>query len=231
MAEGGIRLFVETRLAPDLAFPASAAQAHYLDKVMRRETGDPVILFNGTDGEWAGEIASVRRAEVVLRAVRPLRPQSNLRPLTLIFAPLKRDATDLIIQKATELGVTEFQPVVTARSNIPKVNLDRWRAIAIEAAEQCERLELPALHPLATLGQVLGAWPAERKLAACFERSDSAPITARAEGLIVGPEGGFTGAELDVMRRCTFLTPVSLGPLILRAETAAIAGLALLQAH
>ena len=231
MNHGSIRLFVESDLGEGAEAPATSLQAHYLGAVMRRSVGDPIILFNGRDGEWLAHIVVLRRDRATLRALSLIRPQAVERELALIFAPLKRDATDLVVQKATELGATAIHPVLTAHSNTQRVNLDRFRSIAIEAAEQCERLDLPTLHTPVPLQQFLDGWPAAKPVAACFERSGAAAIQARAAGLIVGPEGGFTLTELDVMRRHSFLIPVSLGPRVLRAETAAIAGLALLQSY
>ena len=231
MSTGSIRLYVENDLAPGVELHATSLQAHYLCAVMRRGAGDPIILFNGRDGEWLARIGHIKRDHATLCAESQLRPQVAGLELALVFAPLKRDATDLVIQKATELGATAIHPILTAHSNTQRANLERFRSITIEAAEQCERLDLPTLHSPLPLLQFLSQWPAEKPLAACFERSQSAPIHSRATGLIVGPEGGFTATELDVMRRHSFVIPVSLGPLVLRAETAAIAGLALLQAH
>jgi len=231
MNTGSIRLFVESDLAEGAEAPATSLQAHYLGAVMRRSVGDPIILFNGRDGEWLAHIVLLRRDRATFRALTQLRPQLAERELALVFAPLKRDATDLVVQKATELGATAIHPVLTAHSNTQRVNLERFRSIAIEAAEQCERVDLPTLHTPVPLAQFLDGWPAAKPIAACFERSRSAPIHGTAAGLIVGPEGGFTVTELDVMRRHSFVIPVSLGPRVLRAETAVIAGLALLQAY
>lgn len=240
MTTGTIRLFVESDLFPGADVTATGLQAHYLGAVMRRSAGDPVILFNGRDGEWLARITHLRRDSARFEPEHQTRTQTPLPEKVLAFAPLKRDATDLVVQKATELGVTAIHPVLTARSNTQRVNLERFRAITIEAAEQCERLDLPLLHPPVQLYQFLAAWPAEKPLAACIERLDQPesdqpgsagakpPAIIDAAGLIVGPEGGFTVQELEVLRRHPFLMPVSLGSLILRAETAAIAGLALL---
>ena len=142
---------------------------------------------------------------------------------------LKRDATDLVIQKATELGVSAFLPVFSARTNAARVNLDRLAAIALEAAEQSERLTLPKILPPVPLFDVLANWAPERVLAAAIERGGPAPIPEPAGALLVGPEGGFAPAELDALRAARFVSPICLGPRVLRAETAVIAGLALLQ--
>jgi 16S rRNA (uracil1498-N3)-methyltransferase len=159
------------------------------------------------------------------------RPQAPEGDLWLLFALLKRDTTDLTIEKATELGVSVIQPVITDRTNAARVNEGRLLAIATEAAEQCERLTVPEIRPPRPLAELLASWPAERKLFAAIEREDVGPIqpTADPRALLVGPEGGFTTAELDALRRYPFVTPITLGPLVLRAETACLVGLALLR--
>jgi 16S rRNA (uracil1498-N3)-methyltransferase len=229
---GSIRLFVSPSLAAGAEVAASAAQAHYLAHVMRRTAGDAVVLFNGRDGEWQARIAMLRGDRATLVAEACLRAQAPEADIWLAFAPLKRDATDLVVQKATELGAAALLPVTTARTNTGRINAERLAAIATEAAEQCERLTVPLIRPLADLPALLREWPAERRLVVAMERV-GAPTVAPADrpaGLLVGPEGGFTERELDVLRAHPFVVPASLGPLILRAETAAIVGLALLQA-
>jgi 16S rRNA (uracil1498-N3)-methyltransferase len=227
-----IRLHVEAALAGGAAIEATEGQAHYLSGVMRRAVGDPIHLFNGRDGEWAGRIASLSRGRATLAAETLVREQSGDTDLWLMFGVLKRDATDLVVQKATELGVSTLLPVFTERTNGGRVNLDRLRAIAIEAAEQSERLTVPAVRPAEQLRDSLADWPAGRALFVALERVGTQPLkpSAGSAGLLVGPEGGFGPRDHAVLDRCRFVRPVSLGPRILRAETAAIVGLALLQA-
>jgi 16S rRNA (uracil1498-N3)-methyltransferase len=229
---GSIRLFVTAPLATGAAIAATAGQAHYLGTVMRRAVGDAVVLFNGSDGEWAARLASLRRGVASFVVDDLLRPQVEEPDLWLAFALLKRDATDLVVQKATELGVAALWPVVTARTNAQRVNLERLHAIAIEAAEQSERLTVPCIHEPRPLATLLHAWPAGRCLFVAVEREAAPPIAATNEpaGLLVGPEGGFAPAELAAIQAHPFVTSVTLGPRILRADTAAIAGLARLQA-
>ncbi len=224
-----IRLFVDAALSEGAELPAREGQAHYLSGVLRRGRGDPVVLFNGRDGEWAGEIEAVGKHRATFRATALLRPQSAEPGPWLVFGLLKRDTTDLVVQKATELGAARILPVLTAHGQAHRVNLDRLRAIAMEAAEQCERLTIPDVAEPLNLPELLSNWPADRTLAAAVERIGDAPFPARQGGLLVGPEGGFSAAELDALRRHAFVEPVTLGPRILRAETAAIAGLTLLQ--
>ena len=228
-----IRLFVDTSLHVGGEIDLTAAQAHYLGIVMRRAAGDGVVLFNGADGEWFCRIATLRRGGARLVAGHLLRPQAPEPDLWLLFAPLKREATDLVAQKATELGAAALLPVLTERGNTMRVNERRLAAIATEAAEQCERLTVPRIDAPTGLHDLLARWPSERPLVVAVERA-AAPQIRPATGpaaLLVGPEGGFTPAELDAMRRHPFVHPATLGPRVLRAETAAIVGLALLQAR
>jgi 16S rRNA (uracil1498-N3)-methyltransferase len=229
---GSIRLYVAAPLVAGTTIAASASQAHYLGTVMRRGPGDAVRLFNGRDGEFGARIETIRRDRAPLRVERQLRPQAPEPDLWLVFALLKRDATDLVVQKATELGVAALRPVVTERSNTHRVNTARLAAIAIEAAEQSERLTVPDLHEPRPLDDLLAHWPPARRLYVAAERTNAPRITPSHDpaALLVGPEGGFAPAELDAMQAHPFVTAVSLGPRILRAETACIAGLALLQA-
>jgi 16S rRNA (uracil1498-N3)-methyltransferase len=238
---GSIRLFVSAPLTAGAAIAATPAQAHYLGTVMRRAVGDAVVLFNGRDGEWAAHVSMLRRGDAGFVVERMLRAQASgaqvagaqaAEPdLWLVFALLKRDATDLVVQKATELGVAALWPVLTAHTGAQRVNLDRLHAIATEAAEQSERLTVPAIHEPRPLAALLQSWPAGRRLLVAAERQAVPPIVATTEpaALLVGPEGGFAPVELDGLRRHPLVTMVSLGPRILRAETAAIAGLARLQ--
>ena len=230
---GSIRLYTQAALAEGASVDATAAQAHYLGHVMRRGPGDHVLLFNGRDGEFAARIDTIRRDHAKLRIEHRTRMQEEEADVWLAFALLKRDATDLVARMATELGVAALHPVLTERGNTHRMNPERLAAIATEAAEQSERLTVPALHAPRPLPALLSEWPPERRLFAAIERSDAPRIPSACRvprGLLVGPEGGFTPAELDVLRAHPLVTPVSLGPRILRAETACIAGLALLQA-
>jgi 16S rRNA (uracil1498-N3)-methyltransferase len=232
---GSIRLFVKFALQADAVVPATPGQAHYLANVMRRSVGDEVRLFNGRDGEWTARITGLRKDRGSFAVLVRVREQAPEPDTWLMFAPLRNTATELVVQKATELGCDRIMPVKTERTNAPNLNIARLTAIAIEAAEQCERLTIPEITPVMALKVVLVAWPFDggRPIHAAIERSDAPPlrrIEPRA-ALLVGPEGGFSAAELDDMAAYSFVHPASLGPRILRAETAAIAGLALLQAH
>ncbi len=235
-----VRLFVDAPLSAGAAVAASPGQSHYLAAVMRRRPGDEVRLFNGRDGEWQGRIVSLERGHAQLAMDECIRPQTPGSDLWLVFAMLKRDATDTVVQKATELGVSAICPVLAERSVSLRTNQDRLRAIAIEAAEQSERLTLPDIAPPRPLPQLLADWHSPRILFAAVERLEAPgipstspstiPWTRGPAALLVGPEGGFTPRELDLLRQCPFVTMVSLGPFVLRADTACIAGLAVLQA-
>ncbi len=231
---GSIRLFVTAALRESARIEATPGQAHYLHAVMRRSAGAPVELFNGQDGAWGACITSLRRDQATFDVGHQERAQHAIPDLCLLFAPCKRDAVDLVVQKATELGATRLQPVTTERTQTGRINLDRMRHIAIEAAEQSERLCVPQILPLIRLDQALAHWPPDTLLAVALERGKHPCIALYAEPLsaiLIGPEGGFTLAEIEMLRRPVFVRPVSLGARILRAETAAIAGLALLQAR
>jgi 16S rRNA (uracil1498-N3)-methyltransferase len=226
------RLFVTAPLTAGARVAGSGMQAHYLGRVLRRDSGSPVHLFNGRDGEWAARIATLRRGDTEFAVESQRRPQATEPDLWLAFAPLKRDATDLVVQKATELGASALLPVITEHTNTARLNESRLAAIAIEAAEQCERLTIPTLRAPAKLHDLLATWPADRRIYAAIERANAPHLRSAAglAALLIGPEGGFTPAEVEALHRHPLVTPVSLGPLILRAETACVAGLALLQA-
>jgi 16S rRNA (uracil1498-N3)-methyltransferase len=224
------RIFTDHGLAAGARVTLSAAQAHYLGGVMRRRAGDPVLMFNGRDGEWTGAYQPGKRGEATVTPTTQTRPQTQADGPWLVFTPVKRDATDLIARMATELGAGALLPVLTARSNTHRVNAERLRAIAIEAAEQCERLTLPIIADPVTLDRLLADWPTDRALHAALERTEAPNvIVAGPCALLVGPEGGFTPEEVAAMRRLPFVTPISLGNLILTAETACLAGMVLLR--
>ncbi len=232
MSATSIRLFVEAPLSAGVLVPVSEAQAHYLAKVMRLAPGDTLLVFNGLDGEWQARVEAVGKKEVRLRAQNLIRGQKLEPDCWLCFALLKRQKTDMVVEKATELGVSVIQPVITARTQGDHVNLERLRAIAVEAAEQCERLAVPEIRPPVKLAQLMQAWPEGRALYLADERRTAklARFAAGPAALLIGPEGGFTGEEVEGIGVPPLVTRVSLGARILRAETAAIAGLTLLLA-
>ncbi len=223
------RLFIVDAESPwqeGEAVSLSAGQAHYLGKVMRLQPGDGVVLFNGRDGEWQATVEGLKKNQATVRVTSCLRPQQDTEGVELLFAPLKRDATELLIRMGTELGVTRFRPVLTARTNTHRLNLERLGLIAQEAAEQCERLDVPTLMPLEPLAAVLARWPVRRRLAVALERHGQGGPPAGCDALLIGPEGGFAEEEVQRLSRHEAIQSFSLGPRILRADTAACAALA-----
>ncbi len=232
-----VRLHVEAPLAEGAEIALSAMQANYLGNVMRLKPGDSLLVFNGREGEWSAEISHLRRGGGALRAERLVRLQSAGPDLHYLFAPLKRAKLDYIVQKAVEMGVSAIRPVTTRRTIAERVNIDRMRANAIEAAEQCGILHLPELHEPEPLVTVLARWDAPRALIFCDEAAQTssplAVLSSLASGpvaVLIGPEGGFDPAEREMLLARPFVRAISLGPRILRADTAAVAALALVNA-
>jgi 16S rRNA (uracil1498-N3)-methyltransferase len=232
MRAASIRLLVEGVLERGGALRLAEAQAHYLSRVMRCAAGDGVLVFNGIDGEFCARIEELSRRGAILRVASQTRVQTPEPDCWLCFALLKRQKTDLVVEKATELGVSRIQPVITARTQGTQVNLERLRAIAIEAAEQCERLAVPEIRAPMALTALAAGWPDGRTLFVADERRDAPALRFSSEpsALLIGPEGGFTDGEVAAIGANPRFARVSLGARILRAETAAIAGLALLLA-
>ncbi len=216
--------------------PLTAGQAHYLRTVLRLGPDAAVRAFNESDGEWLCRLVEPARNRAELMVGCHLRAPEPEPDLWLLFAPLKRGRIDWLVEKASELGASALWPVWTLRTAVERLNLDRLRAHAIEAAEQSERLSAPALHPPEPLGRVLERWPAGRPLLVCDETGGGEPIAEAARALslpaalLVGPEGGFDQSELDHMAKLSFATRVRLGPRVLRADTAVVAALAAVQA-
>jgi len=232
----GIRLYVDGPLGDGGAVAATADQAHYLGRVMRLGIGDPVLLFNGRDGEWRADIQQIDKRAAQLAVLEKTRDQDEAPGPWLAFAPVKKTGTDFIVQKATELGASRLLPVTTANTQTGRANTERLRAQAVEAAEQCERLSVPEVSDMTALEALLADWPRDRPLFALDETGGGAPLAATAKasgeavGFLVGPEGGFQARELDRFAKLPFVIPVTLGPRILRAETACLAALSVWQA-
>ena len=233
-----IRLFTSEALAEGVNVELSERQHHYLHNVMRRGLGDDVALFNGCHGEWRGTLEYLNKKAGTIKISGQLRPQKQETDLWLVFALLKRGPTDLVTEKATELGISRLCPVITGRTNSNRVNLGRLKAIAIESAEQCGRLSVPKVDKPQKLDQLLSEWPRGRGLVLLDETGDGKPIAevmtarscGRGDAILIGPEGGFEPAELDNLRKLSFVTPTVIGRRLIRAETAAIATLATWQA-
>ena len=226
------RLFVATPLAKDGSVAVEGNQAHYLAKVMRVGEGDVVILCDDISGEWAAQVVSVGKRDVVLEPAEKLRDREPVPDFWLCAALLKKDRFDLVLEKASELGVRRIQPVLARRCVADKLNLERARTIVTEAAEQCARTALPELAEPRRLDALLRDWPAERALFFADELGGDPAAAAFAAhsgpaALLIGPEGGFDEAERAAVRALPQARPVGLGPRILRGETAAIAATAL----
>jgi len=230
-------LFVEAPLSAGVALALAAGQTHYLKTVLRLKAGARVALFNGKDGEWLARIEGFGRNTCSIAVEAQSRAQTIEPDLWLVFAPIKRARIDFLVEKATELGVSALFPVITQHTMVERVNLARLKANAIEAAEQSERLTFPQIHPAQPLERLVAGWDGSRRLMLCDETGTSPPVVAALKSadsgpwaVLVGPEGGFADRELDALKKLPFVCPVSLGPRVLRADTAALAGLAVLQA-
>lgn len=234
-SETAARLYVDAPFTAGAVVPASEAQAHYLLNVMRVAAGRTVALFNGRDGEWHATVAVPAKRRVDFMLVQQTRVQTPAPDLWLAFAPVKR--LEFLAEKASELGVAALLPVFTRHTDVTRVNVDRLRANAVEAAEQCERLTVPAVHEPVSFDAFLTAWPDTRRLYFLDETGGGAPIaevlsksSPAPAGFLTGPEGGFAQSELDALRQLPFATALDLGPRILRAETAALAAVTCWQA-
>jgi 16S rRNA (uracil1498-N3)-methyltransferase len=225
------RLFVETPLGEGVAVTVEGNPAHYLLSVMRVKAGDIVLLFDGRSGEWAARARDLRKRDLVLECVASTKPLETVPDFWLCVAPVRKGRIDLVAEKACELGVARLRPVLTRRAVVDRLNLDRLHAHLVEAAEQCGRTALPALDDMVKLDALLADWPRGRHLFFADETGGAplGPAFGAHPGpaaLLIGPEGGFTPEEREAIRATPGAVPVSLGPRILRAETAAIAATA-----
>ena len=243
-----IRLHVTEELGPGAEIVPDAAQAHYLLNVMRLKPGEELLLFNGRDGEWQARVVEIEKRRGRLRAEIQTRPQAATPDLELVAALVKRARLETIVEKAAELGCRRVRLVITRRTNADHAKVERLQAIAAEASEQTGRLDVPEVCEPVKLEKWLDAWPDGRRLMFCDEAGDdpeqpwggsegrAKPVLDALQGqdggwtVLIGPEGGFDPAERDRLRALPFVTPVTLGPRILRADTAAISALTLWQA-
>lgn len=233
-----LRLFVpRENISRGESHELSEGQLHYLRNVMRSKPGDRLRAFNGRNGEWLAEVTELSKKKAIITFVEKIREQVGASSITILASPVKKEAFDMMVEKSTELGAGTFQPVICERTVVHRVNQERLQAIATEAAEQCERLDLMEVMPAADLKKALATWPSSRKLIFCLERGKAPPIAEVLRtglwqdcGLLVGPEGGFSDAETGFISALPFVQPVSLGSLILKAETALIAALACVRA-
>ncbi|NQY14015.1 MAG: 16S rRNA (uracil(1498)-N(3))-methyltransferase [Henriciella sp.] len=231
------RIYVTDALNKNEDFALPDAQSKYLIRVMRLVDGAIVRAFNGRDGEWQC-VLRVNGKIAVLEPQDQTRPQSAGPDLTLLFAPIKKARTDFIVEKATELGVRHIRPVLTEYTQSQRVRTDRMRLLTIEAAEQTERMDLPEIYEAETLPKMLAKWDQNTPLIYCDEGADAAPmrelqsqLSDRPAGLLIGPEGGFSPREREILRSLDYVLPITLGPRILRAETAVVSALTLWQSQ
>ena len=234
MADAKIRLYVDQPLALGQPVALGEAAANYLFNVMRLAKGDAALLFNDADGEWLAEVEQAGKRSGVARATRQTRPRTPPPDLWLVFAPIKKARLDFLVEKAVELGTARLVPVQTRFTNAERLREGKLRAHVIEAAEQCEATYLPEIAELEPLGRLLSRWPAGRRLfwadeglagrSAMMEAAKGTP-----SAILIGPEGGFSPEERATLQALPFVTPIALGPRILRAETAAVAALTLWQ--
>jgi 16S rRNA (uracil1498-N3)-methyltransferase len=246
------RLYVKGTLKSGADLPLDKSQTHYLRNVLRLKPGDGVLVFNGSDGEWQGTLADGKHA--ALSIAEQIRPQTAPIDLHYLFAPLKHERLDYMVQKAVEMGVSRLQPVLTRHTQVTRVNVERMRANAIEAAEQCGVLSIPEIAEPVTFARAIAARKPDRLLVFCDETAEvkdpvaalvdvrgspnaMLPLTMSTAGgepqplaLLIGPEGGFAEDERVALLKLTNMVRLSLGPRILRADTAAVAALALVQA-
>ncbi|MFD1796237.1 16S rRNA (uracil(1498)-N(3))-methyltransferase [Paracoccus aurantiacus] len=231
-----VRLFIDHPLASGQAVALNADQAHYLSGVMRLPAGSQIEVFNGRDGAWQASITAASKRGGALSIGEQTAMQQDPPDLWLLFAPIKKARTDFIVEKATELGVARILPIQTEFTNAERIRQDRLQAHAVEAAEQCGGTFVPDVAPLVPLSRLLDGWDPGRRILWADEArvgpADTLSDLRRGPwAVLIGPEGGFSEAERLRLAGCDFVTPVSLGPRILRADTAAVAALTLFQAH
>jgi len=232
------RLYHTDDLFADRVLTLNEGQIHYLRHVLRATIGYRLAIFNERDGEWSAVLASVSKTMATVTLQEQLRPAVIGPNVSLLFAPLKHDPLTFLMEKATELGVRHLYPVMTERCNISRLNSARLLSNVIDAAQQCERFDVPALYPLTPLRKVLSGWEPHTLLFVCQERGEAPSIAQALQllpvkesvGFLIGPEGGFSPQEMAYLKSLSFTRNINLGPRILRAETAALAVLACYQA-
>lgn len=237
MGSPSIRLYVQPPLSEGKAIPCTRAQTNYLTNVMRLKEGSELLVFDGQSGEWGARIEQASRGNCTLKVQQQVRAQEEGPDLHYLFAPLKRARLDYMVQKATEMGAAVLQPVLTRRTEVNRVKLDRMRANVIEAAEQCGVLRVPEVREPASLDKMLDGWKPERRIIWCDEESAvTSPLNVLKDmapgplAVLIGPEGGFEMSEREKLQALEFVTSLSLGPRVMRADTAAVAALALVNA-
>jgi len=231
-----IRLFADTPLKKGEPYVCTPPQVHYLQNVMRKNVGDTVFLFDGINGEFEGAIAQISKKSIIIDVQKKIFDFQASPDVWLLFAPLKKENTDIVVQKAVELGVSRLLPVQTEYTAVSKIKIERLQSQIIEAAEQSRRQDLPQIEPLADLQDVLLKWKKSRKLIYLDETGDGSSFAAQNQfmdapvAFLIGPEGGFSKKELEILKNMSYTVGISLGSRILRSETAAIAALSCWQA-
>lgn len=224
------RLFIPHSLGEGALVRLSETQAHHMVHVLRKKVGDPVMLFNAKEGEWLGEFSACHKKDATVLLKKMTRLPKPEPEFCLVFAPLKHDALTNMLEKATELGIASFWPVNTDHTIVTRVALEKWEMIVQQSAEQSERCSIPSLHPFQPLQTLLLNWPANRLLFYADERGNGLPLpqalktlpNGKDSGILIGPEGGFSQKEQTFLRTFPFVIPITLGPRILKADTAAI---------
>ena len=229
-----IRLFVDHTLGEAQSVPLNKDQAHYIFSVMRKSIGETILIFDGNNGEWEASIEEISKKSGVLFCIKQTKPQIMPPDLWLFFSPLKKVRTDFIVEKATELGVAKIIPVQTEHTNADRVNLSRLSAHAIAAAEQCGGTYIPKIEELQKINEVLENFPLDRRLLFCDEKLQASEVNLEnlkkgKWAILVGPEGGFSEIERNYLKGLKFTFSISLGPRILRADTAAVTAISLWQ--
>lgn len=227
------RLFVEDSLEKENIILSNSLDVNYLANAMRKKIGHQLLLFNPKDGEYIAEILEINHKKVILKPIEKIREYQKEKELNLIFAPIKQSRMNFLLEKATELGVTKLSPIKTKHSVVDKINFNKWYIYTKEASEQCGRLSIPAIKPLEVLNQFLSSWPEDQQIILCNEREKDLSLaeylksTEKEINIMIGPEGGFSEQELELLLSKKFITSVHLGPRILRAETATLYALSL----
>ena len=229
-----IRLFVDHTLGEAQSVPLNKDQAHYIFSVMRKSIGETILIFDGNNGEWEASIEEISKKSGVLFCIKQTKPQIMPPDLWLFFCPLKKVRTDFIVEKATELGVARIIPVQTEHTNVDRIKLSRLSAHAIEAAEQCGGTYIPKIEELQKINEVLENFPPDRRLLFCDEKLQASEVNLEnlkkgKWAILVGPEGGFSEVERNHLKGLKFTFSISLGPRILRADTAAVTAISLWQ--
>ena len=229
-----IRLYIKSNLIIKQKLIVETKQSHYLLNVMRKKVSDTIFVFNELQGEFEAEIITVNKKKITIEILHKLRSPEKVNDIWVIFAPVKKNATDLIIQKSTELGVSKIIPILTERTIARRVNLKRMEEIAIEASEQSERVTIPEISPIHTLHEIISSWSSNRKVFYGDETirnnldelgNQNKLVRGSSGAILIGPEGGFSSEEINFLKTKKFVIPINFGPRVLRSDTAVICGL------